>query len=85
MAACVDGEGAHQQQGHGEPGSPGQPPDPALYPQLANRTFGPDHVSVYLPNLAEWDAWYQAEQALKGVPGGASPETLRLYSLRETP
>jgi hypothetical protein len=52
-------------------------------PIQPSRTYGPDHVTVYLPDMSRWDAWYEAEQKLKGVPGGASAETLALYALRE--
>lgn len=59
-----------------------QPPDPQKYPTL-QRVFGKNHVSVYLPDMAEWDKWYQAEQMTKAQQGGVSIETLRLWGLRK--
>jgi RHS repeat-associated protein len=49
-------------------------------PELGVRA--PDHVAVWLADLTLWDAWYQAEQALKGTPV-YSPMTLFLFELRE--
>ncbi len=60
----------------------GQPPDPQKYPTL-QRVFGKNHVSVYLPDMTEWDEWYQAEQMTKAQQGGVSIETLRLWDLRK--
>ena len=49
---------------------------------IRNSNFGGDHVSVYLPDMKRWDAWYQEDMKFKGVQG-ASPEAQRLFALRE--
>ena len=52
---------------------------------LDDRTAGPDHVSVFIPDRTRWDAWYNAEKDNTTqnpfVPN--SEETRTLYSLRE--
>jgi RHS repeat-associated protein len=52
---------------------------------FSDRVAGPDHVSVFLPDRARWDAWYNAEKGNTTqnpfVPN--SEETSNLYSLRE--
>ena len=49
------------------------------------RTAGPDHVSVFLPDDARWNAWYNAEKDNTTqnpfVPN--SEKTGKLYALRE--
>lgn len=48
-----------------------------------NRYFHPAHVTIYLPNRLEWDAWYEADVKLRTVPGAFSEYAERLFDLRE--
>jgi hypothetical protein len=47
------------------------------------KRFGENHVTVYLPNKSEWDAWYQAELAIEDPTDGVSEQTLKLFELQE--
>lgn len=46
------------------------------------QNFGKHHVSVYLPNQSDWDAWYEADKKTAGT-SNASLQTLYLFNLRE--